>query len=479
MRINGFGGSMFSAVVRDAFRPAVLPLLLAASLAVPGSAAGQQAVRLSLSANSWVSAQSINAGGEFTVAAKVSGRVSADVNVPIAYGGNLDANCRLGAPTKISILAGKSKGTATVRVSCSRSASDANATRAGLEVHLDLAHADFPTSLTNCNGCSGYSVRVAVHRSPAGSVELVIPASNHSSGSAFRDRPEVRQRVRVDRPAPQRRADRGAHRQRDRRHRLRRFSINRAVQCTNTTRPQLTPTDNRSPPGCDFWGPSTVNVTADLNLVSVSVFDDPRDAPLSFDVRLGSLTGSVTAWSRRPVTLTLDGRSGGTVLRDMLAAAQTGKTCDGSPWTTYPQRAGGGSVFGGSTATDFRDADNRTETVANTLDRLLLRPTGGGTSADPATYSRNASFYLNGNRISSDTCFHLDVGQNTFTVLVVAEDYRRRESYDFTVTRQGASASPGGESASVTLDASPNPVNEGSDVTVTVTLSETAAPAGA
>ena len=63
----------------------------------------------------------------------------------------------------------------------------------------------------------------------------------------------------------------------------------------------------------------------------------------------------------------------------------------------------------------------------------------------------------------------LSVGSNAITVEVTAEDGTTTQTYTVTVTRQAPPQTP----ATVSLSASPNPVREGSSVTVTARLSKT------
>ena len=66
---------------------------------------------------------------------------------------------------------------------------------------------------------------------------------------------------------------------------------------------------------------------------------------------------------------------------------------------------------------------------------------------------------------SASAALSLDVGANAFTVRVTAEDGVTTKDHTVTITREPAAP------ATVSLSASPNPVDEGSPVTITATLS--------
>ena len=103
---------------------------------------------------------------------------------------------------------------------------------------------------------------------------------------------------------------------------------------------------------------------------------------------------------------------------------------------------------------------NYTATVANSQTHAKLTPTVDDT--DHATVTVDWSAVASG---SASSAIALSVGANEITVRVIAQDGTTKD-YAVTITRQATEVSP-----TVSLSASPNPVTEGSPVTVTATLS--------
>ena len=105
-----------------------------------------------------------------------------------------------------------------------------------------------------------------------------------------------------------------------------------------------------------------------------------------------------------------------------------------------------------------------TATVANSITHVKLTPTVNHASA---------TVTVNGTTVTSATAsgaIALSVGANTITVQVMAQDSTTKD-YTVSITRQqGQQMNP-----TVSLSASPNPVDEGSPVTVRATLSAPAA----
>ena len=101
-----------------------------------------------------------------------------------------------------------------------------------------------------------------------------------------------------------------------------------------------------------------------------------------------------------------------------------------------------------------------TATVANARTHAKLTPTVDDT--DHATVTVDGNAVASGSASSAIT---LSVGANVITVRVTAQNGTTRD-YTVTITRQATGVSP-----TVSLSASPNPVEEGSPVTVTATLS--------
>ena len=100
-----------------------------------------------------------------------------------------------------------------------------------------------------------------------------------------------------------------------------------------------------------------------------------------------------------------------------------------------------------------------TATVANARAHAKLTPTVDDT--DHATVTVDGNAIASG---SASSAIALSVGSNAITVRVTAQDGTTRD-YTATITRQATRVSP-----AVSLSASPNPVAEGSPVTVTATL---------
>ena len=100
-------------------------------------------------------------------------------------------------------------------------------------------------------------------------------------------------------------------------------------------------------------------------------------------------------------------------------------------------------------------------TVANTRTHAKLTATVNQASATLTVGGNSATSG------SPSSAIALNVGTNTITVRVTAQDSSTRD-YTVTITRQSAAALP-----AVTLSASPNPVTEGSSVAVTATLTAT------
>ena len=127
----------------------------------------------------------------------------------------------------------------------------------------------------------------------------------------------------------------------------------------------------------------------------------------------------------------------------------------------------GGPYSALTIGTFMASTQSYTATVANARTHLKLTPTVADTG--------KATVTVGGNAVTSGMAsgpIALSVGSNAITVRVTAEDGTTRKDYTVTITRQAAGALP-----AVTLSASPNPVTEGSSVTVTARLSQALAAA--
>ena len=123
---------------------------------------------------------------------------------------------------------------------------------------------------------------------------------------------------------------------------------------------------------------------------------------------------------------------------------------------------GAGATTGGQVSLDDTFSPNR-ETYSATVAHHVTSVTVTASPQDP-----KATVTVNGKDPS--TPVPLAVGVNTITVVVTAPDARYTRTYTVTVTREAA---PEPEPAvAVTLAATPNPVAEGSPVTVTATLAK-------
>ena len=163
----------------------------------------------------------------------------------------------------------------------------------------------------------------------------------------------------------------------------------------------------------------TVRVTAQDSTTKDYTVTVTRQAPLSSNANLSGLTASSST------------SSGGTYTALTL-----------SP-----------STFSASTT-------SYTATVANARSHVKLTPTVQDTGK--ATVTVQGSPVSSG---SASAAIALNVGSNAITVRVTAQNGTTKD-YTVTVTRQAPPATP-----TVRLSASPDPVDEGSPVTVTATLS--------
>ncbi len=115
-------------------------------------------------------------------------------------------------------------------------------------------------------------------------------------------------------------------------------------------------------------------------------------------------------------------------------------------------------IFGAATT-------SYTASVANSVTHVKLTPTKAHTAASiKVGKAGSLSTVTSG---SASTAIALAVGANAIKVEVTAQDGTTKD-YTVTVTRAGTSTTP-----TVSLSATPNPVTEGSSVTVTATLSAT------
>ena len=188
-------------------------------------------------------------------------------------------------------------------------------------------------------------------------------------------------------------------------------------------------------------------VTVDGNAVTSGM----ASGPIALDVGSNAITVRVTAQdsSTKDYTVTVTRAappSSDATLRGLAASSATRElgTYGALPLTPSPFSPGTTSYA--ATVPNATTHVRLTATVNHASAMVLV----GGNSATSGSPSGPIA---------------LDVGSNAITVRVTAQDSSMRD-YAVTITRQAAGALP-----AVTLSAAPNPVVEGSSVTVTATLS--------
>ncbi len=160
-----------------------------------------------------------------------------------------------------------------------------------------------------------------------------------------------------------------------------------------------------------------------------------------------------------------------TVTVTRRAAQQARSTNANLSALTASTSTSSGGTFNGLTLTPSSFSASRTSytaSVSNTQTYLKLTPTVADTGkATVGVRKGSGGSFMPVTSGSASGAFALDVGANPITVRVTAEDGSTTKDYSVAVTRQAQQ----GPAPTVMLSAAPNPVDEGSSVTVTATLS--------
>ncbi len=193
-----------------------------------------------------------------------------------------------------------------------------------------------------------------------------------------------------------------------------------------------------------------------------AVTDTQASAAIALVVGSNAITVRVTAEDSTTkdytVTITRQGQqtlSANANLSNLTASSATSAT------GTYTTLALTPATFNAATT-------SYTATVVNTISHVKLTPTVDDTGKATVAVGKQGATLTAVTDTQASAAIALAVGDNAITVRVTAEDSTTK---DYTVTITQQSATP--QAPTVSLSASPNPVNEGSSVTITATLSKT------
>ena len=196
--------------------------------------------------------------------------------------------------------------------------------------------------------------------------------------------------------------------------------------------------------------PTVADASATVTVQGTMVSSGSPSGAIALSVGTNALTVRVTAQdsTTKDYTVTITRQAAQSSNADLSGLTASSATSSGGPYT-------------GLTLTPSFSAARRSyaATVANARTHAKLTPTVADASA---------TVTVQGTMVSSGSpsgAIALSVGTNAITVRVTAQDSSTKD-YSVTITRQAQGAPP-----AVSLSASPNPVSEGSSVTVTARLS--------
>ena len=196
--------------------------------------------------------------------------------------------------------------------------------------------------------------------------------------------------------------------------------------------------------------PTVADASATVTVQGTMVSSGSPSGAIALSVGTNALTVRVTAQdsTTKDYTVTITRQAAQSSNADLSGLTASSATSSGGPYT-------------GLTLTPSFSAARRSyaATVANARTHAKLTPTVADASATVTVQGTTVPSGMASGAIA------LSVGTNAITVRVTAQDSSTKD-YSVTITRQAQGAPP-----AVSLSASPNPVSEGSTVTVTARLS--------
>ena len=203
--------------------------------------------------------------------------------------------------------------------------------------------------------------------------------------------------------------------------------------------------------GADIGYAATVNGAG--TVITIDPVNDLADGMVYVAISADYYDASGNRGTAASATFTVDTPSTDATLSGLAASSST--SADG----TY-------GVLGLTPSTFSASTTSYTASVANAQTHLKLTPTVADTGkATVGVRKGSGGRFSPVTSGSASSAIALDVGANAIAVRVTAEDGTTTKDYAVTVTRQAPT---------VMLSAAPNPVTEGSSVTVTATLSAAA-----
>ena len=199
--------------------------------------------------------------------------------------------------------------------------------------------------------------------------------------------------------------------------------------------------------GADIGYAATVNGAG--TVITIDPVNDLSDGAVYVAISAGYYDANGNRGTAASATFTVDTPSMDATLSGLAASSST------SAGGTY-------SVLGLTPSTFTADTTSYTATVPHATTHVKLTPTVNEENATAGVRKGSTGSFTSVTSGTASSAIALDVGDNALTVRVTAEDGTTTRDYAVTVTRQAPT---------VMLSAAPNPVVEGSSVTVTATLS--------
>ena len=204
--------------------------------------------------------------------------------------------------------------------------------------------------------------------------------------------------------------------------------------------------------GSDIGYAATVNGAG--TVITIDPVNDLTDGMVYVAISAGYYDANGNRGTAASATFTVDTPSTDATLSGL--AASSGMSA-GGPY----------SLLGLTPSTFTSNTTSYTATVPHTTTHVKLTPTVNEENATVEVRKGSTGSFTSVTSGSDSAAISLDVGANPITVRVTAEDGSTTKDYFVAVTRQAQQ----GPAPTVMLSAAPNPVLEGSSVTVTATLS--------
>ena len=204
--------------------------------------------------------------------------------------------------------------------------------------------------------------------------------------------------------------------------------------------------------GSDIGYAATVNGAG--TVITIDPVNDLTDGMVYVAISAGYYDANGNRGTAASATFTVDTPSTDATLSGLAASSGTSA---GGPY----------SLLGLTPSTFTSNTTSYTATVPHTTTHVKLTPTVNEENATVEVRKGSTGSFTSVTSGSASAAISLDVGANPITVRVTAEDGSTTKDYSVAVTRQAQQ----GPAPTVMLSAAPNPVLEGSSVTVTATLS--------